>query len=286
MERLFDQEIQRLDPSAKRRRGEEQDDATWSLPEAFLPNIFTFLGQESRGRASRVCTSWNRQIQTVRVLELSQLRDPELEDLLSRFGITIPEGNPSSARVSATCRNIYIVTKHIIEHIIGSAGACREEKEAFRSMDPHKIAQDPNQLLALLRAGNDHSLVMPFLFLRNGGPDLSGKKTLAEKAQAVRDHLRENGDRYTTLDCNLRGLLCVPREIGSLTNLRSLDLASNYIVTVPPDIARLQHLTQLYLMMNCFLSVLPEEVRRMKILEPRLKEICLWHGLLPFEKIV
>ena len=289
MERLFHQEIQRLHPSsadqercAKRQREEGQDDFTWSLPEVLLPNIFTFLDQRSRGRASRVCTSWNRQIQTVRVFELSQLRGPEFKDLLPRFGITIPQGTLSSAEASAICRNIHKLTVHIFFHIKDSLAANYEETERmikeFWSVVPHMILPDPNRLLALLRAANDHSLVMPFKYLTNRGLDLSEEKTLAEKAQAVRDHLRRDGNRYASLDCHSRRLFCVPEEICTLKNLRRLNLSHNDIVAVPPDIAHLPHLTELHILGNQDLSVLPKEIRE-KIPRPELEKISLTHGL-------
>jgi Leucine-rich repeat (LRR) protein len=70
--------------------------------------------------------------------------------------------------------------------------------------------------------------------------------TLAEKAEAVRNHLKEKRGSYTDLQCSSTGMLCFPIEFCSLQNLQGLDINNNQISALPPQIGQLVALNIYY----------------------------------------
>jgi hypothetical protein len=279
MERVFNQEIRRLQlPSAtqgspaKLQRRETSTEVPCTANMLFgdiLQKIFFFSDPRTRAAEARVCKCWHRELQTVRIFELSQFRSEESRDLLPRFGIQIPDNHPSSAEVVAVCKDIYEKAADILRDISECRELSAEEKAPFLSMDARTTPQNPGQFFAIVLVAQDVSFIVPFLRVRNGGPDLSGKNRCVGRVIAIRQHLEKYGDRYRTLDCKGSQMRCIPREFCYLKNLRSLDLSVNKLTAVSSEIWSLGQLQFLSLRKNQ-LTVVPSEIwglRQLRVLE-------------------
>ena len=249
MQRLFNREIRRLypAPSASRERcpKRRQDEME---------------GASSSDRERLVSRGWDREQQAVRASYVRQLRGPELQGLLQNFGIMIPPHDASPIELSTAYSSISARMENIWQGVISVLDD--GEKEVFRLLNPREV-QDPRCFRTILQAGLDSSLVHLFGDGWNDGPDLSGKKTLAEKAQAIRNHIQERGDSYTRLQRSHTLMCCFPIEICSLKNLQDLELSDCFLAFIPPEIERLQQLQTLVLNGNDLRAV-PSAIMRLR----------------------
>jgi len=174
----------------------------------------------------------------------------ELRDLYPLFFPVRPAH--SSSKKTAHIEHIILKTiKDIRTHL----PSCYLPPEIDTSLTQINIAQNPDLLLSLLKAANEHSLIAPFTDGKNGAPPLTG--TLHDKANTIRTWLRKSVDTITALDCSKCGMFCLPEELCQLQNLSVLNLSHNRIGQIPASLRRRTSLRELYLGKN-LLRELPD----------------------------
>jgi hypothetical protein len=284
---LFTQEIERLvstsvaeAPLEKRPRHETGNTGIGiqDLSLDPLAHVFYFLDPQSKRQAAQVCRDFRGAMRLRRIFDVSPLQPlntPAFRTLSSLFGISLPPPNPSSSDVSAACEALFAKASYILEGVKASDVLSYEEREPFSTMSAVEIVQDPSRLKNLLHTAYEISLVAPFFYRKNAGPELPISMTLAEKAEAVRKHLKEKGDSHTKLECDWSGMLCFPTEFCSLKNLQKLDLSRNRLTSIPPEIERLAQLRKLGLFNNRLTSI-PAEVGKLT----KLQRLDLSHNSL------
>jgi Leucine-rich repeat (LRR) protein len=255
------------------------------LSQDVLNQIFGFLPQKDQEQAAQVCKDWNKAMKIRRLYDLSPLvplYTSEFRSLSSLFGIllpTHPNPNPSSRDVRVAGKLLLEIEPKILNILKGiheSEVLNDEEKKPFFEKTPQEIINDPSLLRLLLHMAYEHSLVAPFLNGKNQGPELSKSMTLAEKAKAVRNHLKEKGDTYIRLQCCRTGMLCFPIEFCSLKNLQNLDVSYNRITALPQEIGQLAKLQVLFTSHNQ-INALPPEIGKLaalRQLEAFHNQIC------------
>jgi hypothetical protein len=270
VQRLFNQAIQRLHSGASTEAspGEQQHcestnaktepkTVIQNLDQGSLAHIFGFLDPKDQRSAWAVCQTWREALRCRQYWDLTD--DPKVTQLLSSFGMSIPPQDISSEKKDAAWNDIYAKVSIILKGIHGSEALSDEEKKPFFEKTSQEIVNDSNLWLRLLHTAYEHSLVTPFLNGKNHGPDLSNSTTLAKKAEAIRNHLKEKGDTYTVLDCSHTGMLCFPIEFCSLKNLQGLYVSANQITALPKQIGLLKELQELIAFCNQ-ITALPKEI--------------------------
>ena len=258
IQRLFDQEVSRLlseGTSAQEVSTTSMGDMSWDI----LVHISQFLDLQSQGRVAQTCQDWVSAIQQRHLFDMSIVRDPEMRPFLPLLGFNSPPSLSSSREVGDVYRFLLVRVKTILDVVQTSPLLSDDERSAFRNIQPQDIIQRPKRLHGILKTAYDHSLVSPFTNGQNNGPDLRENTSLTEKAQRIRRHLEQHMPSYTSMDCRALFMLCFPKELCCLKNLRQLELSLNPLTAVPTEIRQLSKLQTLDLRSNQ-LTTLPAQL--------------------------
>ena len=258
IQRLFDQEVSRLlsgGTSAQEVSTTSMGDMSWDI----LVHISQFLDLQSQGRVAQTCQDWVSAVQQRHLFDMSIVGDPEMKPFLPLLGLNNPPSLSSSREVGDVYRSLLVRVKTILDVVQTSPLLSDDERSAFRNIQPQDIIQRPKRLHGLLKTAYDHSLVSPFTNGQNNGPDLRENTSLTEKAQRIRRHLEQHMPSYTSMDCRALFMLCFPKELCCLKNLRQLELSLNPLTAVPTEIRQLSKLQTLDLRSNQ-LTTLPAQL--------------------------
>ena len=106
-----------------------------------------------------------------------------------------------------------------------------------------------------------------------------GAQTKKEKLNAFLKELLQHG--ATEIDLSGKNLSAFPKELTSLSSLRSLNLSGNLITSLPPDIAKLRDLEALNLSHNQ-IDLVPREFGQLK----SLRKLLARRGFTSFPEVI
>ncbi|BBI17765.1 leucine-rich repeat domain-containing protein [Neochlamydia sp. S13] len=98
---------------------------------------------------------------------------------------------------------------------------------------------------------------------------------LKKKGELLTQWIEEHGKDIISLNLDKSGLTSLPPEIGQLSQLQRLDLASNRLTAIPAEIGQLSQLQRLNLAGNLLTSI-PAEIWQLT----KLQWLCLGYNLL------
>ncbi|WP_052435855.1 leucine-rich repeat domain-containing protein [Neochlamydia sp. EPS4] len=98
---------------------------------------------------------------------------------------------------------------------------------------------------------------------------------LKKKGELLTQWIEEHGKDIISLNLDKSGLTSLPPEIGQLSQLQRLDLASNRLTAIPAEIGQLSQLQRLDLAGNLLTSI-PAEIWQLT----KLQWLCLGYNLL------